>query len=133
MNEEAGFLAALGADPDDRTTLLVYADWLDERGDSRRAEFVRLLAAENWDWKRINELGDNFDRVWVYTLKFRCGCGAIVRLTGDPLAGSVGQVVGVRAGADRKIFVTVRVTSWGNPLDLEVESSMIEHAGPQTG
>ena len=28
MNEESGFIAALLAEPDDRTTLLVYADWV---------------------------------------------------------------------------------------------------------
>src|SRR4051812_8960580 len=47
MPEEQAFLAALAADPADDVTRLVYADWLDERGDPRgsylRAE-VRLAA-----------------------------------------------------------------------------------------
>src|SRR5262249_35576893 len=32
MNDEAAFLAAIAAAPDDNTTRLVYADWLDEHG-----------------------------------------------------------------------------------------------------
>jgi uncharacterized protein (TIGR02996 family) len=42
VNEEAGFIAAMLADPDDRTVLLVYADWLDERDDPR-GEYLRLI------------------------------------------------------------------------------------------
>jgi uncharacterized protein (TIGR02996 family) len=43
MNEEAAFLRALIAAPDDAALRGVYADWLEERGD-RRAEFLRLDA-----------------------------------------------------------------------------------------
>src|SRR5262245_14470066 len=42
MDEERGFLTAIMERPDDDATKLVYADWLEERGDSR-AEFLRLL------------------------------------------------------------------------------------------
>jgi uncharacterized protein (TIGR02996 family) len=41
MSEEQAFLSAIMANPDDHTTKLVYADWLDERDDPR-AEIVRL-------------------------------------------------------------------------------------------
>jgi uncharacterized protein (TIGR02996 family) len=41
MNEDEPFLRALLANPDDRTTRLVYADWLDDRADPR-AEYLRL-------------------------------------------------------------------------------------------
>lgn len=41
MPAEAAFIDALRDDPDDRTLCLVYADWLDERGDSR-GELIRL-------------------------------------------------------------------------------------------
>lgn len=44
MNDEDAFQAALDADPSDRTTRLVFADWLQERGDER-AEGYRALAA----------------------------------------------------------------------------------------
>jgi uncharacterized protein (TIGR02996 family) len=39
--EEEAFLRAISAAPDDSTVRLVYADWLEERGDPK-AEFVRL-------------------------------------------------------------------------------------------
>jgi uncharacterized protein (TIGR02996 family) len=42
MSDEIAFLASLRADPSDATARLVYADWLDERGDAVRAEFLRL-------------------------------------------------------------------------------------------
>src|SRR6476659_1158863 len=39
--DERAFLRAIAAAPDDTAPRLVYADWLDERGDPR-AEFVRV-------------------------------------------------------------------------------------------
>jgi uncharacterized protein (TIGR02996 family) len=36
------FLAAIKADMDDDTPRLVFADWLEENGDSERAEFIRI-------------------------------------------------------------------------------------------
>src|SRR5262245_12688926 len=47
MPTDAEFLTKLLADPSDDGTRLVYADWLDERGDpgsAARAEFLRLTA-----------------------------------------------------------------------------------------
>src|SRR5262245_35872343 len=41
MHDESGFLRALLDDPDDRAARLIFADWLDERGDPRGA-FLRL-------------------------------------------------------------------------------------------
>ncbi len=41
MNEEAAFLAGIRANPGDAALRLVYADWLEERGDPR-AEFIRI-------------------------------------------------------------------------------------------
>jgi uncharacterized protein (TIGR02996 family) len=43
MDEERGFLAALEAAPEEDGNWLVYADWLEERSDSR-AELLRLTA-----------------------------------------------------------------------------------------
>lgn len=43
MSEEQSFLAALKANPADDTTRLVYADWLDDRGDAARAEYLRAV------------------------------------------------------------------------------------------
>lgn len=44
MSDEVAFLNAIRANPDDDTTRLVYADWLDDRDDPRGA-FVRLHLA----------------------------------------------------------------------------------------
>jgi uncharacterized protein (TIGR02996 family) len=45
MSDEDAFLARLRAHPDDEVSRLVYADWLDERGDvesATKADFLRL-------------------------------------------------------------------------------------------
>jgi uncharacterized protein (TIGR02996 family) len=42
MAAEDGFLADILSQPDDLTPRLVYADWLDEHGQSERAEFIRV-------------------------------------------------------------------------------------------
>src|SRR5262245_49018815 len=45
MSDEAAFLAAILANPDEDTPRLVYADWLDEQGGTSnvaRAEYIRL-------------------------------------------------------------------------------------------
>lgn len=36
------FLAAVAASPDDDAPRLIYADWLEENGESERAEFIRI-------------------------------------------------------------------------------------------
>ena len=43
MTQDEPFLRALLANPDDRVSRLVYADWLDDRADPR-AEYLRLFA-----------------------------------------------------------------------------------------
>jgi uncharacterized protein (TIGR02996 family) len=40
MSHEAAFLQAILDSPDDDTPRLVYADWLDEHGQTERAEFL---------------------------------------------------------------------------------------------
>jgi uncharacterized protein (TIGR02996 family) len=40
--QEGAFLLALAESPADDTTRLIYADWLDERGESARAGYLRL-------------------------------------------------------------------------------------------
>jgi uncharacterized protein (TIGR02996 family) len=45
MSDEAAFIQAILANPGDITSRLVYADWLEERGDPeslRRAEYIRI-------------------------------------------------------------------------------------------
>ncbi len=61
MTPEASFVQAIVSDPDDDTTRLVYADWLEEHGDEDardRADFLRLqigLARDRADSPRRRE------------------------------------------------------------------------------
>lgn len=41
MRDDAGFLEAIIRDPADDVPRLIYADWLDDRGEADRAEFIR--------------------------------------------------------------------------------------------
>jgi uncharacterized protein (TIGR02996 family) len=71
------FLQAIAANPSDDTLRLVFADWLEERGDWR-AEFLRLdcalrgmTAAEHHHadaWARWNTLRTRLDPRWLATL-----------------------------------------------------------------
>jgi uncharacterized protein (TIGR02996 family) len=45
MKDEAPFLRAIRAEPDDDAPRLIYADWLDEHGQSEHAEFIRFQCA----------------------------------------------------------------------------------------
>src|SRR5262245_15402557 len=45
MNDDTAFLAAIAAAPEADDPRLRYADWLDERGDEARAEFIRVQCA----------------------------------------------------------------------------------------
>lgn len=42
MTEQQAFEAAIRANPDDDLARLVYADWLEENGNTERAEFIRV-------------------------------------------------------------------------------------------
>lgn len=42
MTDDAAFLAAIIADPEDDSPRLIYADYLDENGECDRAEFIRV-------------------------------------------------------------------------------------------
>jgi len=69
MTDRAAFLAAIAAAPDDDLPRLVFADWLDERGDAARAEFVRLQCAaargELADHDRIAALEAEHGTAWL--------------------------------------------------------------------
>src|SRR5262245_54429712 len=45
LHGERDFLGALGAQPSDLTAWLAYGDWLEERAEPARAEYVRACAA----------------------------------------------------------------------------------------
>jgi uncharacterized protein (TIGR02996 family) len=80
MKSERDFLAAIAAAPNDRTVRLVYADWLEERGDARgkmvRAEEeMRTLAPYSdryWSLKPIRDRGRlGCDRKWLDKMGYR--------------------------------------------------------------
>jgi uncharacterized protein (TIGR02996 family) len=53
MTEREAFIEAIATNPDEDTPRLVFADWLQEHGEERRAEFVRIqcaLARRPHDW-----------------------------------------------------------------------------------
>jgi uncharacterized protein (TIGR02996 family) len=72
-NTEAVFLESIRQNPDDDTARLIYADWLDERGDVR-GEWLRVEAELRTDppgirfWelrRRFKDLSRSIDRDWL--------------------------------------------------------------------
>jgi|SRR5262245_721607 len=130
MNEEAGFIAAMHAEPTDRTVLLVYADWLDERNDPR-GEYLRLLAAEKLDRARLDALRRTLDPIWVHQVtnrRYPIGCR--VEIIGGAFPGYEGELVGVCADWQR---VIVRATLWGRSVEAEVKLELLERIEPAAG
>jgi uncharacterized protein (TIGR02996 family) len=72
MSDDTGFIQAIQEDPEDESLLLVYADWLEERGDVR-AEYLRLvpLLAQRPVRARFNVIGEKIDPGWVELFR-RC-------------------------------------------------------------
>jgi uncharacterized protein (TIGR02996 family) len=64
MNDEAGFLNAIRDNPDDDTARLVYADWLEERGDIR-GEYLRLEYQLSQIPLRLAQLREQIDPAWL--------------------------------------------------------------------
>jgi uncharacterized protein (TIGR02996 family) len=64
MTDRAAFLRAICAAPDDDTPRLVFADWLDEHGDAKRAEFIRVSC----ELEQVEEFGPRWralaERSW---------------------------------------------------------------------
>jgi len=75
VRDDSAFLKQLSDEPEDLETLLVYADWLDDNGQSERAEFLRLqqqLLPMRYRQKgfcelsrRLLKLGKRFDAAWL--------------------------------------------------------------------
>jgi uncharacterized protein (TIGR02996 family) len=64
VTEEQAFLRAIRANPDEAANLLVYADWLEERGDPR-AEYIRLEYQPEQITARIEALQRDLDPEWA--------------------------------------------------------------------
>jgi uncharacterized protein (TIGR02996 family) len=69
---EKGFLRAIAASPDDDTTRLVYADWLEERGDLR-AEYLRVEYRVRVEGTKetslLMELRSQLDTSWLRAVR----------------------------------------------------------------
>jgi uncharacterized protein (TIGR02996 family) len=73
--EDRTFIRAILANPAELTAWLVYADWLDEHGNTTHAEFLRLMARHagpgnsDLDWyaaeEQLQELRAGLDPNWV--------------------------------------------------------------------
>jgi uncharacterized protein (TIGR02996 family) len=79
MSDEAALLAYIRGHPDDATAKLVYADWLDERGDPRaaviraaeRLSTLSVLKADYWEAKAARtELFATADGEWLAALGY---------------------------------------------------------------
>jgi uncharacterized protein (TIGR02996 family) len=131
--EEEAFLRALIASPEDAALRGVYADWLEERGDSARGEFLRLDAAEEERsgprWRELRAVVDFFPRTdpgWptlVTTLgrAFRTGPQSRVFVDVEPASLPFGDTIGCRGRivAFRGQFQGER--SWSPGLTKDVE------------
>jgi uncharacterized protein (TIGR02996 family) len=80
MYDEAAFLRAIQANPADATAKLVYADWLDERGEAEKAEYLRLSVRLESGSK-----GADSERWRLYELKSRHSVWAELTQPGVPV------------------------------------------------
>jgi uncharacterized protein (TIGR02996 family) len=87
MNDHEPFFRAIAAAPEDAAARLIYADWLEERGDER-AEFIRLHARlaeqpEDEEFFRLLEtertMRSTIDPLWLRNADYE---GAYARLFG---------------------------------------------------
>ena len=74
MNDHEAFLAAIRANPGDEAPRLVYADWLEERGDPR-GEYLRLEHQLNQVRRRLAALQAEIDPHWLSVIT---GCARVV-------------------------------------------------------
>src|SRR5262249_5428592 len=78
MSTHNGFLRDICANPNDDVARLIYADWLDDQGDSPRADFIRLHcrleALEPFESERVDledraaQLRHAHEGWWLYEL-----------------------------------------------------------------
>jgi uncharacterized protein (TIGR02996 family) len=69
MSDDRAFINSLLATPDDAAPWLVYADWLDERGDAR-GEYIRLVQSlatkpDDLTRRRLNAVRPALPREWL--------------------------------------------------------------------
>lgn len=137
MTERDALLRAVLADPADDTVRLAFADWLDENGESERAEFIRvqveLAKLESIDLGEVNPIGPPTpsdlhtlivqsnrvtDQALHHTVRY-CDQGTTV-----PQFGKIVSISGEYVGLPRpdRVAVTVaRLSGWeGLPREKEL-------------
>src|SRR5262249_40272313 len=119
----AGFIQAIQQNPQDQSLLLVYADWLDERGDVR-ADYLRLVPqlAEQSARDRFNTLSNQIDMIWRASIERSW------------IKARLGVVRGLRMGVEYSIFEgTNRIGSsapWiAQPAELDIDLAPQEPFG----
>lgn len=85
MSEDDGFIVAILNDPYDLSLRLVYADWLEERGDPRAA-FLRLEIAGHHT-HRLKALSKQLDPSWLGLMNVGLHRGDVVAVIGGLLEG----------------------------------------------
>jgi uncharacterized protein (TIGR02996 family) len=82
MNDDRAFIQSIQEHPDDDSRRLVYADWLEERGDAR-GEYLRLQVASKQALAHVRHLQRQLDPKWLadvmprelyYTVAYHMQC-----------------------------------------------------------
>lgn len=92
--DEEAFLANIRRKPADNAIRLVYADWLDDRGEERRAAYLRLLC----EWIARDPEIDNKLITLERKLRKRLGRGWLARIRGIRVRDQKGRVLAPRIG-----------------------------------
>jgi uncharacterized protein (TIGR02996 family) len=101
--DEEAFLRAIRRKPPDNGIRLIYADWLEERGDERRAEYLRVLCRwiachpeiDRQLMQRERELRKGLGRWWLARVRG-------MRVWEEPANEGKPTHRGNRAGGDRR-------------------------------
>jgi len=133
MFDDGTFIQAILANRTDNTVRLVYADWLDERGEAHRAEFLRLEVAlatlKTTDPGRaamrtqVRRLHERIDPRWVTLLDRPMAGWRIVRT--KPLCKTPGKAIpafihnGSHFLSEVKVYADGAVDCWGF-VDLDL-------------
>jgi uncharacterized protein (TIGR02996 family) len=64
MDEDA-FIRSILEQPEEDGPRLVYADWLEERGEAAKADYIRTEAAATRLLRRLRDLGTKVDPAWL--------------------------------------------------------------------
>lgn len=115
MSEEAAFLLALKANPADDTARLVYADWLDDHDQPRKAEYLRLVAwlaraagdlAERPEGDAIRALSPSLPIEW----RAEAGARFVVTLFGYEVGHKINAIKHIREACGYSLYDAKLVT-----------------------